>query len=162
LPERQDVLEELHWGQLVVLSRPKAWHVKLQMKLTQLLQPEAAGRGYMVSELPFRAVAQYDVRAADVAFVSTARWDEANEGYLQGAPELVVEILSPSNTKAPLREYAALCLANGSEEFWAIDYKRKNVTVTYRDGRSVQYSVGMELPLTVLGGSRIAVDQIFG
>jgi hypothetical protein len=43
LPERQDVLEELHWGLLVTLSRPKAWPVKLQMKLTQLLQPAAAG-----------------------------------------------------------------------------------------------------------------------
>ena len=43
LPERQDVREEFHWGLLVTLPRPKAWHVKLQMKLTQLLQPAAAG-----------------------------------------------------------------------------------------------------------------------
>jgi hypothetical protein len=30
----------------------KAWHDKLQMKLTHLLRPAAAGRGYMVTELP--------------------------------------------------------------------------------------------------------------
>jgi hypothetical protein len=68
LPERQAVLEELHWGLLVTLPRPNAWHVKLQMKLTQLLQPAAAGRGYVVMELPFRAVSEYDLRAADVCF----------------------------------------------------------------------------------------------
>jgi Uma2 family endonuclease len=70
LPERQDVLEELHWGHLVTMSRPKAWHVKLQMKLTELLQPVASGRGYIVMELPFRAVSEYELRGADVAFVT--------------------------------------------------------------------------------------------
>ena len=39
LPERQDVLQELHWGCLVNLSRPKGWHTKLQMKLADLLRP---------------------------------------------------------------------------------------------------------------------------
>jgi Uma2 family endonuclease len=161
LPERQNVLEELHWGLLVTLPRPKAWHVKLQMKLTQLLQPAATGRGYIVMELPFRAVSEYDLRAADVAFVSKARWDEVNDGYLAGPPELVIEIISPSNTKTQLREYAALCLANGCEEFWAVDHKTKTLTVTNKNGQSVQYASGMELPITVLGAASIAVDQIF-
>jgi Uma2 family endonuclease len=52
------------------------------------------------------------------AFVSKARWDEVNDGYLPGAPELVVEIISPSNTTTQIREYAALCLLNGCQEFW--------------------------------------------
>lgn len=161
LPERQDVLEELHWGRLVAMSRPKAWHVKLQMKLTELLQPVASGRGYIVMELPFRAVSEYELRGADVAFVTKARWDEANDGYLSGAPELVIEILSPSNTKAQLREYTALCLANGCEEFWIVNYKTKTISVTTRDGNSIEYSGGMDVPLTTLGGASMSVDQIF-
>ena len=161
LPERKDVLEELHWGQLVTLSRPKAWHVKLQMRLTQLLQPIASGRGYVVMELPFRAVSEYEVRAADVAFVRKLRWDDANDGYLSGVPELVIEIISPSNTKAQLREYAALCLANGAEEFWAVDRKTETITVTNRDGQSIQYSTSMDIPITVLGSSAVSVDSIF-
>jgi Uma2 family endonuclease len=160
LPERQDVLEELHWGLLVALPRPKVRHVKLQMKLTQFLEPLAARRGYVVMELPFQAVSEYDLRAADVAFVSKARWDEANEGYLSGAPELVVEIPSRSNTNEHLREYAALCLANGSHEFWVVDKKTSSVTVTNQSGQSVVYSTGMEVPISVLGGSNVSVDQI--
>jgi hypothetical protein len=39
------------------------------------------------------------LRAADVAFVTKARWDAVNDGYLLGAAELVIEIKSPSNTK---------------------------------------------------------------
>jgi Uma2 family endonuclease len=161
LPERKDVSEELHWGQFVTLSRPEAWHVKLQMKLTELLQPMAAEQGYVVVELPFRAVPEYDVRAADVAVVAKARWDEANEGYLAGAPELVIEILSPSNSKSQIREYAALCLANGCEEFWVVDYRNKTVTVTKKDGHSVRYSGGMDVPSNALGAASISVDLIF-
>jgi putative restriction endonuclease len=93
LPERKDVLEELHWGHLVTLSGPKTWHVNLPMKLTQLLQPVAAGRGYVVVELPFRAVPEYDVRAADIAFVAKKRWDDANEGYLARAAEVPLALL---------------------------------------------------------------------
>lgn len=161
LPERPDALDELHWGLLVTLPRPKAWHVKLQMKLTQLLQPAAAGRGYIVMELPFRTVPQYDLRAADVAFISKSRWDEVSDGYLLGPPELVVEIISPSNTNAQLREYTALCLANGCEEFWAVNHKAQTVTVISKNGHSVSYSAGMNVPLSVLGGHAISVDQIF-
>jgi len=161
LPERQDVFEELHWGLLVTLPRPKAWHVKLQMKLTQLLQPAAAERGYIVMELPFRAVAEYDLRAADVAFVSKSRWDEVNDGYLFGPPELVIEIISPSNTESQLREYAALCLANGCQEFWAVDHKARTVTVTNKNGDAARYSAGMNVPTKLLGGAGLAVDQVF-
>jgi len=161
LPERQDVLDELQLGHLVSLPRPKPWEIKLRMKLTELLQPIASGRGYIVMELPFRAVSEYELRGADVAFVTKARWDDVNDGYLFGAPELVIEILSPSNTKAQLREYAALCLANGCEEFCTVDSKTKTINVTSPDGRLVQYSGGMDVPLTMLGGTSISVDKIF-
>jgi Uma2 family endonuclease len=42
---------------------------------------------------------KYEVWAADVAFVSRERWEQGDpDGYLAGAPELVAEVLSPSNT----------------------------------------------------------------
>jgi Uma2 family endonuclease len=162
LPEREDVLEELHWGHLVTLSRPKGWHVKLQVTLADLLRPLSADWGHVITELPFRTIAEYDLRAADVAFVSKARWEIVNDGYLAGAPELVIEILSPSNTKRQIREYAALCLANGCEEFWVVDHDRKTITVTRRSGESVEYSQAMSLPVELLGGEAIRVDAIFG
>jgi hypothetical protein len=76
-----------------------------------------------------------------LAFVTKKRWDDVNKGYLAGAPELVIEILSPSGTKTQIREYAALCLANG---------------------QSVEYSKGMAVPLALLGDASLGVDPIFG
>jgi len=162
LPERQDILQELHWGSLVNLSQPKGWHTKLQMKLADLLRPLSAKHGYVVVGLPFRAVAQYELRAGDVAYVSQARWDAVDDGYLPGAPDLVIEVLSPSNTKSQVREYAAVCLANGCEEFWVIDHDHKTLTVTHKDGRSTQYSAGMYVSLGLFEGANLPVDSIFG
>jgi hypothetical protein len=71
--------------------RPKARHVKLQSRLVRLLRPVAEHLGYAESELPFRALPNYDLRAADVAFITKDRWDAIDdEDDLRGAPELVI------------------------------------------------------------------------
>ncbi len=160
LPERSDALEELHWGCLVTLSRPKPWHIKLQIRLADLLRPLLASSGYVVTELPFRAVPEYELRAADVAFITRERWDGAGDKDLAGAPELVIEILSPSNTKTQLREYMALCLANGCEEFWTVDRSSETVTVTRKRGQSFIYQKEQLIPLQISGGA-ISVNDVF-
>ncbi len=73
----------------------------------------------------------------------------------------MIEIISPSNIKTQLREYTALCLANGCEEFWALDHKTETVTVTTKNGHSVSHSTGIEMPINLLGGTAISVNQIF-
>jgi Uma2 family endonuclease len=161
-PECDGMLEELHWGQLVTLSRPKPWHIKLQMRIAELLRPLLENDGYVITELPFRALREYDLRAADVAFVSKQRWDEVGDQDLAGAPELVVEILSPSNTKTHIREYAALCLANRCEEFWTVEREAQTVTITQQSGQSTVYPKGQSAP--VLSGSKgtLLIDEVFG
>ena len=161
LPERYDVLEELHWGCLITLSRPKPWHIKLQIRMVDLLRPLSAEAGYVITELPFRAVPEYDLRAADVAFISYERWDCVGDKDLIGAPELVVEITSPSNTKSQLRQYMALCLAHGCKEFWTVDRPTETVTVTGKEGRSVAYTRGQAIPTQFSNESMISVDAIF-
>jgi Uma2 family endonuclease len=161
IPEREDVIQELHWGKIVTLTRPKARHVKLQSRLVRLLRPKAEHLGYIESELPFRALPEYDLRAADVAFVYKKRWDEVeDDDDLRGAPELVIEVLSRSNTAAKLQELAALCLSAGTQERWVIDAKRQTVTVTNREGSSVVYLGDDRIPLSLFGGD-LAVSEIF-
>ena len=161
LPDREDVVQELHWGQVVTLTRSKARHVKLQSRLVRLLRPKAEHLGYVESELPFRALPEYDLRAADVAFVSKERWDAVgDDDDLRGAPELVIEVLSRSNSPAKIKELAALCLSAGTEELWVVDAKRQTVTVTNREGRSVLYRGEDQIPLLLFGGE-LPVAAIF-
>jgi hypothetical protein len=42
-----------------------------------------------------------------------------------------------------------------------IDYQRKQVKATTKEGQSIDYSTHMKVPLTLLGGKSISVDQIF-
>ncbi|MGA2742103.1 MAG: Uma2 family endonuclease [Bryobacteraceae bacterium] len=152
-------VHELHHGEVVTLPRPKSRHYKLQAHLLELLQPRAGGLGFVGIEVPFRAVPQFDFRAADVAFVSQERWDMIDpDDNLYGAPDLVIEVKSTSNTWAELRERASLCLANGCQDFWIVDQKARTITAIGRDGKAVQYAEADSIPLPLFGGDGLRVD----
>jgi Uma2 family endonuclease len=161
LPEGGEFAYELHHGEVVTVTRPKARHWKLQKRLYGLLESRLKAFGEVAIEMPYRPVAEFDLRAADVAVVSRERWDAIDpDDDLRGAPELVIEVLSPSNTPRQLRELAALCLANGTVECWIVDSARKSVTVIAREGGSMVYSSG-SVPLARFGGGDLPVDEIF-
>jgi Uma2 family endonuclease len=102
------------------------------------------------------------LRAADVAVISRERWAAVDPNdNLRGAPELVVEVKSPSNTPGRLRELVALCLANGSVECWIVDQEKKSVSVFQRDGAAVAYGIGDALPLSAFGADELLVAEIF-
>jgi Uma2 family endonuclease len=163
LPEQSgEFYYELHHGELVKVSRPKARHYKTQRRLRQLLEAAAADAGIVDTEIPFSAVTEYELRVADVAFVSRERWEQmAPDVYLQGAPDLVIEVLSPSNTAEEILDKEKLCLENGCREFWVVDAKRRQVKVSTPDGLTKTYHDGQEIPLPLFRGGSLRVDSIF-
>lgn len=91
---------ELHHGELVKVCRPKPKHYKTQRRLRQLLEAAAGEAGIVDTEMAFSGLPEYELRVADVAFVFKERWEQmAPDVYLQGAPDLVIEVLSPSNSR---------------------------------------------------------------
>ena len=161
LPDREDVIQELHWGMVVTLSRPKMKHAKLQLRLVDLLRPKVEHLGIVAAEVAFRALPEYDLRGADVAYVSRQRWDSTDDNdNLHGSPELAIEVLSPSNTKAEIHEKAVLCLSSGAQEFWVVDPKRETVSVTRQSGAPTVYQIGDRIPLPMFR-SHLDVSEIF-
>jgi Uma2 family endonuclease len=162
LPKGGEFAYELHYGEVVAVTRPKARHGKLQLRLSRLLERKLRAFGEVAIETPYRPVPEFDLRVADVAAVSWERWDAIDpDDNLRGAPELVIEVKSPSNTARQLQELVALCLANGAIECWVVDAEKKSVTVVARDGGSVVYASGGSVPLVRFGGGDLAVDEIF-
>jgi Uma2 family endonuclease len=105
---------------------------------------------------------EFELRAADVAAISRTRFDAIDpDDNLHGAPELVIEVKSPSNTERQLRELAALSLNNGALEFWIVDMDKKSVTVIRREGLATVFTSGDAVPLSSFGGSELPVDEIF-
>ena len=69
LPEGGEFTYELHHGEVVAVTRPRARHFALQHRLTHLLDGNLAKFGVVGMEFPYRPLAEFDLRAADVAAV---------------------------------------------------------------------------------------------
>ena len=68
------------------------------------------------------------VRAPDIAFVIADRV-ERKMGYLSGAPDLVVETLSPGDRISEVEEKVAAWLEGGARMVWVVSPKLHTVTV---------------------------------
>jgi Uma2 family endonuclease len=79
---------------------------------------------------------------------------------LHGTPELVVEVLSPSNTASEMLDRETMCLENGCQEFWVADPKRESVRITTARGEVKTYRSGDSIPLRLFGGEW-KVSEIF-
>jgi Uma2 family endonuclease len=61
------------------------------------------------------------VRVADAAWMSRERYQNQTQDVLTVAPEICVEILSPSNTAVEMLEKSALYFEAGAVEVWTCD-----------------------------------------
>ena len=120
-PSLQDLpfkIELNEWGQ-IVMSPASNRHSNLQAELALLLK-QALPEGRIFTECSIDT--QRGVKVADVAWASDAFI--AQYGYetpYHKAPEICVEILSPSNTRAEMDEKIVLYLAKGAREVWICD-----------------------------------------
>ena len=69
------------------------------------------------------------VRAPDVAWIAPGRIPEGTQGYPEFAPDLVVEVKSPSNSNAEIAAKAAMWLCYGSRQAWVLDPQDTTVTI---------------------------------
>jgi len=93
----------------------------------------AAETGFVLSE------ASDTVRAPDVSFISQDRIpaDGIPEEYWELAPDLAVEVLSPSDRASKVLEKVAEYLESGTKMVWVVDSRTKTVTV-YRSFDNIQ------------------------
>lgn len=162
LPEGGEFAYELHHGEVVRLTRPKGKHIELQHRLLAMLAARIPSFGVVRIEYPYRAIVEYDLRAADVAAISHQRWASMDlDDNLYGAPDLVIEVKSPSNSRRQLQELVAVCLANGSAECWIVDPDTKSISVLRRDETRQIYNPGDTVPLKSFGAAELSVDEVF-
>lgn len=162
LPDPPGGHYELHHGELVFVSGPKFRHWDIQDRLLDLLKPLAKGYGRVGAEFGFRPLAEHEYWQADVAFISAQRLTSIDPSdNLYGAPDIVIEVISPSNTIAEMDDRESICLENGCLEFWIVDPKRRTVKVTTRLSVTIKYSEGDQIPLPILGNATLSVAEIF-
>jgi Uma2 family endonuclease len=153
---------ELRHGEVAKVTFPTKSHYRIQNRIADLLRAQSREWGFVGIELAFRPLEQYELWAADVAAVSGERWNAAPEkGWLMGSPELVVEILSASNTEMEMLDRERTCMTGGCVEFWIVDPKFRLVRVTRNDNTTATFGDSDSIPLRLFGEASLPVSRIF-
>lgn len=104
------------------------------------------------------------VRAPDVFFVRAERVPrgDAAQHFLADAPDLAIEVRSPSDTLRQLIEKGDEYLAAGTRLVWIFDPRSRTVTVKTSDGATRTLSAEDDLDGgDVLPGFRLSLASIF-
>ena len=126
---------ELVAGVIVAEPFPTPRHDRVRSRIERLLRThvESGVLGEVFGETGFVLARNPDtVRGPDLSFISRERLKDLDDArFFSGAPDLAVEILSPSNRRGEMHAKVADYLAAGARLVWVVDPKRKSVT-TYR------------------------------
>ncbi len=129
---------ELVRGELVEMTPVGPRHGRIAVRLARRLDEfvEAHQLGAVMVETGFCLECQPDtVRAPDVSFLSVKRLPpESHEGFVPGAPDLAVEIISPSERDADVQEKVMDYLTHGARLVWVVRPHQHTVTVYRADG----------------------------
>lgn len=130
---------ELVKGKAVEMSPPGFRHGSLQLHIGWLLKNHTQGKGIGEAIVKGGILTTQNpdtVRAPDISFFSTARLPAAGEasGYATTAPEVVFEILSPSQRLTELVDKAHEYLAAGVLAVCLVDPERQAVIVYGKSG----------------------------
>jgi Uma2 family endonuclease len=125
---------ELIRGEVVNMCRPGFRLGRCQLRVGVILDQygRATRRGRATVETGFVTERGPDtVRGPDVSFWNAEQvpFDQEPEGYPAGFPDLCVEVLSPSNVWARIREKMREYFRGGTRMVWIVDPEERTVMV---------------------------------
>ena len=161
-----DTRYELLDGELIMVPAPSMFHQTTSKKLFWKLQPiEERGLGlvfYAPTDVKFTDT---DTVQPDIVFVSNERSHIITEDNIRGAPDLVIEILSPSTAAKDRTFKRTLYERHGVKEYWMIDTDAKNITILLlgEDGYELAgiYGEGQTLTSPTLSGFSLNLNDVF-
>jgi Uma2 family endonuclease len=161
---RYEVLE----GELVMTPAPNNRHQRILLRLAARLElfTQEHGLGTCFLAPTDLILSDKTVLQPDLLFVARNRESIIGPvGGVHGAPDLVVEILSPSTAKRDLEIKRQLYSTYGVREYWSIDPEARSIDVLTHQGHGLEnwhnFTADGTLSSPVLPGWRIDLAQIF-
>jgi Uma2 family endonuclease len=159
---------ELVRGELRKMTPAGFDHGAIVMNLAAPLGQHVKSHGLGVvcgAETGFRIASDPDtVLAPDIGFVRRERIPASGRpsGFWPGAPDLAVEVLSPSDTVFAVDEKVTAWLTAGAAAVWILNPQRRNITIHRAAGQprvlSEQETLDGE---DVIPGFRLRVAEVF-
>ncbi len=167
LPDKEGVRRELDQGEVIEVGAPSRFHQRLVARILVLLDracrnldgrwEAAVGIGVKLSDQVAR---QPDAYLARTDTLDAAEVAPGN--YYVGVPELVVEVVSPTDAAEEIHRKTHQYLGAGAGSVWLVYAESRHVIVFRADRSIVEYRAGetIEEP-GVSSGLSVAVDEIF-
>jgi len=158
-------LFELLGGEQIVCPSPSIAHQLVSADTFRVIDRfnSAQHRGVLLTAPTDVRLSAYDVVIPDLCFVVNERRSIIGLKAIEGAPDLVVEIISSLHRHHDQVRKFALYAASGVREYWLIDIEARRLTIyTLRDGQyeAVPEHVGA-VASVVLPGLAVTVNSLF-
>ena len=158
---------EIVRGELFMTPAPTTNHQRASRNLERLLDDYVIKHGlgemfYAPTDVVF---SDTDIAQPDLLYISKERGEIITEPNIQGAPDLIVEIKSPSTKKLDTQLKRRLYARYRVREYWLVDPEDKTVEVFVLWGRGYRlhgsYRENDVLETPMFPQLKIAIQQIF-
>jgi Uma2 family endonuclease len=151
---------ELIDGEVVEMPLPRMPHGLTEANIVEALGPYVRGVGGLLAcgDVGY-ATAEHTVRGADV--VVHLQRPELVAGWMRVPPDIVVEVISPSDTWRDVMRKLDDWLAFGVREVWIAEPERRTVQVRRPDGTITEFAGEAELTSPLLPGFTVPLPRLF-
>ncbi len=158
---------QLIGGELIMTPSPVPYQQIISMRIEQKLSRFVEERGSgIVLHAPIDVYfSETETYQPDIIFISNERLDIIGEKKIESAPDLVVEILSPSTAYYDLRHKKDIYESSAVKELWIVDpmehsiEEYESVNKKFRQFKIVKKTGRIESKL--LKGFNIKIEDIF-
>jgi Uma2 family endonuclease len=145
---------ELHEGELSVTPAPSPKHQEVSLNLVVVLHHWVKTQGLgKILQAPIDCIlSDTTILQPDIVYLETARMPAISARGIEGAPTLVVEILSPSTARIDRSVKFQLYARHGVTYYWIVDPETRSVEAyrlmegTYRITGRLEGSEPVSLP----------------
>lgn len=166
MPEDGRIYEAIG-GELFVSPPPKTRHEWVSMNLVNELLPLLVHPGHgrlFTAPIGVEFPETEEGVQPDIVFVTTERLGVVKEDAIQGAPDLVIEILSPSTARRDRTVKLDLYRSQGVAEYWIVDIDAKQIETWYLATGATEAERYTDRVPVRLGNRRLGVielDKVF-
>jgi len=169
LADNDPFIYELFEGEIMKRAAPSLMHQRISRKLLGKLDAfiEEKNLGEIFSAPVDLNLDEYNAFQPDLAFISNERSFLIEDGdYIHGAPDMVVEIISPGSIKKDRVIKKDLCERFAIREYWLVDPLNKSIEIyTMQADKYMLHDlqeIRGKISSTVLTGFELELTNIFG
>lgn len=158
--------QQLINGEIIMSPAPSFYHQRIVVKLTTIFENYVSANNLgVVNASPIDVYLKEDeVYQPDIIFISNER-KKIIDMNVKGAPDLIVEVLSPSNAYYDLVHKKNIYEETGVKEYWVVDPGEKTVEV-YENKNKIfipfsKARISGTVNSKILEGFSIEVEKLF-